>query len=288
MGNKESRQETPEVQPSYQSFGTRILYRQTKSGKHGVMNWGSKFSAQRPLGLVLGSGLDSLAQRVEITHCWDYDDIAEIPAGEVQGHAGQLVAGSLFGVSVLVARGRRHLYEGRDGPAVAAIVRELHARGVRRVVLTNAAGCLRAEWQVGEWMVLSDQLNLTGTSPLRGPSFVDCSSLYPQQLREELHAAGADCGVRLREGVYAGLRGPQYETPAEIVMLRRMGADAVGMSTVLEAIQARALGMEVVGLSCLSNYAAGMSAELAHEEVIAVGRAAAESLALVLENLLGK
>lgn len=243
-------------------------------------------ATSRPLGLVLGSGLDPVLEAVTIQQRWSYADLPDIPPGGVPGHAGELVAGELFGQPVLIARGRRHLYEGIDGPGVAALVRELHRRGVRQLVLTNAAGSLRADWRVGDWMVLDDQLNLTGTSPLVGPDFVDCSQLYSAALRQDFQSAAASAHLPLRHGVYAGLRGPQYETPAEIRMLRTLGADAVGMSTVLEAIQARALGLEVLGLSCLTNLAAGLAPDLSHAEVLQVGRQASADLLRVLTTWL--
>lgn len=249
-----------------------------------MSSWRSALAAHHPLGLVLGSGLDPLMEAVTVRRRWSYAELPGIPPGGVPGHVGELVEGELFGAPVLVARGRRHLYEGADGPAAGAIVRELHRRGVRRLLLTNAAGCLRADWRIGEWMLIEDQLNLTAASPLTGPAFVDCSALYPPALRADFRAAAL--ALPLRTGIYAGLRGPQYETPAEIRMLRTLGADAVGMSTVLEAIQARALGMEVLGLSCLTNHAAGMATELHHAEVVEAGRGAAGALIAPLRRLL--
>jgi purine-nucleoside phosphorylase len=157
-------------------------------------------------------------------------------------------------------------------------------RGIRRLVLTNAAGTCNAQFEPGSWMMLGDHLNLTGTSPLLGgPNFFDMSEVYAKPLRAHFSTAAKARGMTLHEGVYAGLLGPQYETPAEVRMLQRLGADAVGMSTVLEAIQARALGIEVAGFSCLTNWAAGLNAApLAHAEVMETGARAAASLADLL------
>jgi purine-nucleoside phosphorylase len=179
------------------------------------------------------------------------------------------------------------LYEGRTAREVTAFVRLLAALGARRLILTNAAGTLNRDFTPGTWMMLRDHLNLTGTSPLLGgANFVDMSEVYSEKLRAHFAAVARELGMPLSEGVYAGLLGPQYETPAEIRMLRTLGADAVGMSTVLEAIQARALGIEVAAFSCLTNWAAGMQAALSHEEVLATGAGAGAMLARLLATAL--
>jgi purine-nucleoside phosphorylase len=167
---------------------------------------------------------------------------------------------------------------------VTAHIRWMHGQGVRRLVLTNAAGTCNPAFAPGSWMMLTDHLNLTHTSPLvGGPHFHDMSEVYSAKLRAHFAKAASDLGITLHEGVYAGLLGPQYETPAEVRMLQRLGADAVGMSTVLEAIQARALGIEVAGFSCLTNWAAGLHpGALAHGEVLEMGRRAAGQIARVL------
>ena len=186
-----------------------------------------------------------------------------------------------------VLSGRVHLYEGWSASEVTAGVRFLAAAGVAELILTNAAGTLNTGFPPGQWMMLSDHLNLTGQSPLTGgPHFIDMSAVYSRRLRGKFAAAASARGLPLHEGVYAGLCGPQYETPAEIRMLRTMGADAVGMSTVLEAIQARALGLETAAFSCLTNWAAGMAGPLDHSEVIATGRDAAGAFADLLEGCL--
>lgn len=189
---------------------------------------------------------------------------------------------------MVLAQGRGHLYEGYTAAEVTAGIRFLAACGVERVILTNAAGSLNPGFPPGEWMTIADHLNLTGTSPLLGSgNFVDMTEVYSSRLRLHFREAAGAAGLPLHEGIYAGLVGPQYETPAEIRMLGKLGADAVGMSTVLEAIQARALGLEVAGFSCLSNWAAGISPEpLNHAEVLRTGATAAEGFCNLLERAL--
>ena len=240
-------------------------------------------------GIVLGSGLGSLVDEVDAILSVPYEEIPGLPVSTVSGHAGRFVFGRLAGKRVLVAQGRVHLYEGRTAEEVTAAVRFMDALGVKKLVLTNAAGSLRADFAPGTWMLLSDHLNLTGTSPLLGgPNFVDMSAAYSAELRAHFSRLAAEEKIVLHEGVYAGLPGPQYETPAEVRMLRTLGADAVGMSTVLETIQARALGMEVAAFSCLTNMAAGLSpGVLDHREVLATGRASAAQLVRLLARALG-
>jgi purine-nucleoside phosphorylase len=215
-------------------------------------------------------------------------DAPGLPVARVPGHSGEIKWGALGGRRMVAVCGRSHLYEGYGAAEVTASVRLLHAVGVRRLVLTNAAGSLNQAHPPGSWMLIRDHLNLTGTSPLiGGPNFVDMTEVYSAALRSRFLQAAREEGIPLYEGVYAGVVGPQYETPAEIRMLRLLGADAVGMSTVLEAIQARALGMEVVAFSCLTNWAAGMSGSgLDHTEVLAEGKAAADGFQRILERTL--
>ena len=240
-------------------------------------------------GIVLGSGLGSLVDHISVSGRLPFSDVAELPASKVPGHVGQFIWGTFAGRRMLVAQGRVHLYEGHSAREVTAGVRWMAACGVRRLILTNAAGTLNKAHLPGSWMMLSDHINLTGTSPLLGgPNFIDMSEVYAKPLRERFAQAAEAAGVLLHEGVYAGLLGPQYETPAEIRMLGQLGADAVGMSTVLEAIQARALGMEIAGFSCLTNWAAGISATpLSHAEVLTTGKQAAEQFQRLLERALG-
>lgn len=239
------------------------------------------------LAIVLGSGLGALADQVEVESIIEFAD-AGIPVSHVCGHAGRFLLGEFAGRKVIIMQGRVHLYEGHDAAAVSTGIRWLAKQGITRLILTNAAGTLHHQYPPGDWMMLTDHLNLTATSPLEGgPHFVDMSAVYSAEWRLEVLAKARLLGIRLHEGVYAGMRGPQYETPAEVRMLRTLGADAVGMSTILEAIQARALGMEVLGFSCLTNWAAGISAqELHHEEVLATGKSSAATMVQLLRAIL--
>ncbi len=240
-------------------------------------------------GIVLGSGLGPLADRVVVERTVGFAEEG-LPVSKVKGHAGRFLFGKLGACPVIVMQGRVHLYEGHDAKTISAGVRWMHEQGVRHLILTNAAGTLDPAMSPGSWMMLSDHLNLTGTSPLEGgPNFIDMTEVYDAAARERFHALADDLGMELHEGVYAGLRGPQYETPAEIRMLRTLGADAVGMSTVLEALQARALEMKVTAFSCLTNWAAGMTAAtLDHGEVIETGAAAAAAMMDLLEAWCGR
>ena len=233
--------------------------------------------------IVLGSGLGSLADEVCVEKSIGFAE-AGLPVSHVAGHVGRFFLGQFASRPLWVMQGRVHLYEGHSAQAATAGVRWLAEQGVTRIILTNAAGTLHPEYLPGRWMMLSDHLNLTGTSPLEGgPNFFDMSEVYSAEWRDLMRKKANELGMPLHEGVYAGLRGPQYETPAEIRMLRAIGADAVGMSTVLEAIQAKALGMEVLGFSCLTNWAAGMSSdELNHREVLETGKLAAVQMLSLL------
>lgn len=237
-------------------------------------------------GIVLGSGLGPLADAVAVEREVSFAE-AGLPVSIVPGHSGKFVFGKLAGAPVLLMKGRVHLYEGHAPRDVTAGIRWLAGQGIDRLILTNAAGTLNPDFQPGSWMMFSDHLNLTGTSPLEGADFVDLSAAYDPAWRMEFRKAAAALGMPLHEGVYAGLRGPQYETPAEIRMLRTLGADAVGMSTVLETIQARSLGLPVVAFSCLTNWAAGISnAPLDHHEVIEAGKQSAQAMIGLLTRVL--
>ena len=210
-------------------------------------------------------------------------DLPGFPPPSVAGHGGTLRSVRLGDLRVLLLLGRVHGYEGHDAATVAHPVRTAVAAGCRVVVLTNAAGGLDPEHRVGQVVVLSDHLNLTGRTPVSGPRFVDMTDAYSPRLRSLVHEARPG----LAEGVYAGLPGPQYETPAEVRMLRTLGADLVGMSTVLETVAARAEGAEVLGLSLVTNAAAGVTGEpLDHADVLAAGRAAAQDVGRLLAEVL--
>ena len=234
-----------------------------------------------PIGIVLGSGLggfgDTLDQLVKIP----YADLPHLPASRVPGHSGNLSFGEVEGVPVVCMQGRIHYYEGHSIAAVVHGVRTMARLGVERVLLTNAAGGVEPTWAAGDLMVVTDHLNLMGTSPLIGPNddtlgprFPDMTHAYDPTLRERLHEAGALHKIPLREGVYAALTGPSYETPAEIRMARALGAQAVGMSTVPEVLALRHMGVKVAALSCITNLAAGITKQaLSHAEVEEVAKA---------------
>jgi len=238
--------------------------------------------------LVLGSGLGGFADVCERLFEIPYAAVPGLPESKVPGHAGKFVGATLGGVPLLLAMGRVHYYEGHAARQIAAHVRLMASLGPDALILTNAAGALNPAFAPGGWMMLSDHLNLTGVSPMfGGPNFFDMSDVYAADLRAVFRELSAARGVDLHEGVYACVPGPQYETPAEVRMLRTLGADAVGMSTVFEAIQARALGLRVAAFSCLTNWAAGVTGEpLSHEEVMETGRLAAAVLGGLLEEAL--
>ena len=241
------------------------------------------------IGIVLGSGLGSFAEAIELRAEIPYGEIPGLPVSGVPGHKGRFLLGTLESTRFVVAQGRVHLYEGRTAAEVTASVRIMAAAGIEKLILTNAAGIVNPDRLTpGQWMMLSDHLNLTGVTPLLGgANFVDLSEVYSSALREEFLAAAEATGIELGSGVYAGLLGPQYETPAEVRMLRTLGADAVGMSTVLEAIQGRALGLEIAGFSCLTNWGAGISTEpLNHREVLDAGVEAADTFVQLVKEWL--
>ncbi len=225
--------------------------------------------------MILGSGLGGVADRIESPVSIPFAEIDGFPRPAVAGHAGKLVAGTLSGKPVLAMAGRGHLYEGNSVATVSFPVRVMRALGVKALLVTNAAGGVRADLGAGHFMVIRDHLNLLGSNPLTGPNdetlgprFPDMTAAYDPAMSAKALAAGKKLGVPISEGVYAAMPGPSYETPAEIRMLRALGADAVGMSTVPEVIAARHGGMRVVGISFISNAAAGMSGTpLTHEEV---------------------
>ncbi|MDQ6718520.1 MAG: purine-nucleoside phosphorylase [Gemmatimonadota bacterium] len=225
--------------------------------------------------IILGSGLGGLAGKIQNAVRIPFATIPGFPEVTVIGHEGAVIAGTLGGCEVVALSGRFHMYEGHP-PALAGFpVRVLHALGARELFVSNAAGGISPTLAAGDLMVIGDQINLMFTNPLTGPAqrgetrFPDMTDAYDKQLRGSLHAAAKKLGFGLKEGVYAGLRGPSYETRAEIKMLRTLSADAVGMSTVPEVIVARALGMRVAGVSCITNLAAGISpTPLSHDEVI--------------------
>ena len=248
------------------------------------------------IAVVLGSGLGdfagSLAGGVSIA----YGDLPHWPASGVMGHEGRLVVGTTMGRTIVALSGRCHAYEGHDWKAVTFAVRALGLLGVKTLILTNAAGGVNTGFAQGALMVIDDHINLTGGNPLVGanderfgPRFPDMSEVYSARLRGLADAAGRECGLALPHGVYVALLGPSYETPAEIRYLRAIGADAVGMSTVPEAIAARHMGVEVLGISCITNMAAGVLPQpLNHQEVMDTARRVRGQFAALLEGIIGR
>ncbi len=244
------------------------------------------------IGIVLGSGLGGLADDLEDPVAIPFDQLPGWPAATAPGHAGRLLMGRLGGRDVVMLQGRFHLYEGNAPGLVVQPVLLFHALGARIVVLTNAAGGLDPSFGPGTLMVMRDHINLTGKSPLTGPNadelgprFNDLTDAWSPRLRARLHAAGAAEGIDLAEGIYVGLTGPNYETPAEVRMLAGLGGHAVGMSTVLECIAARWVGLEVCGVSLVTNAGAGYTgAPLSHEEVLEGGAVAGPRLARVIRR----
>ncbi len=255
-------------------------------------------SVRPKVGVVLGSGLgsfaDSLANGVRIP----YSEIPQFPVSTVFGHAGELVMGTIgangrAAADVVVMSGRFHLYEGYTAQQVTAGIRLFRELGVDRLVLTNASGGIKADFTPGTLVSLSDHINLLGANPLRGPNadelgprFPDMTEAYSPQLRAIAQETASVLRLPLPEGVYAAVLGPSYETPAEIRYLRAIGADLVGMSTVLETIAARHMGMRVLGLSCVTNIAAGLGGKnISHDEVLAVGRQVSSTFLRLLNAL---
>jgi purine-nucleoside phosphorylase len=251
------------------------------------------------VGIVLGSGLGAVANGVTEKISIAYRDIPHFPPSTVEGHSGQLVAGRLGGAPVLILQGRVHFYEGYTPGQVTFPMRVLGMLGIDAVALTNAAGGIDPNYELGQLVALSDHINLMGWNPLVGPNeprfatrrnsglrFFDMTEAYSKRLRGMALQAARDEGITIEEGVYVAVSGPSFETPAEIRAFRTLGATLVGMSTVPETIVARHMGIEVLGISCVTNKAAGLNAKpLSHEEVFETGRLVERRLAGVLERL---
>jgi purine-nucleoside phosphorylase len=248
------------------------------------------------VGLVLGSGLGAFAEQMADAFRVEYADIPHWPVSRVIGHAGRLVGGIVQGRPVIALSGRAHFYEGHDLRTVTFAIRVLHRLGVRTLVLTNAAGGINTRFSSGALMVIDDHINLLGSNPLIGPHddrfgarFPDMTEVYSRRLRALADETARDIDLPLEHGIYVAVHGPSYETPAEIRAFRALGADAVGMSTVPEAIVARQMGIDVLGVSCISNMAAGVLPQpLSHDEVMeTTQRVRAEFIAL-LEGIIGR
>jgi purine-nucleoside phosphorylase len=253
----------------------------------------ARISVEPRIAIILGSGLGGFADDFDEAVGIPYEEIPGFMRSTAQGHAGRLVIGKVDTVPVVAMQGRVHYYEGYSLEEVTFPIRTFKLLGIKTLILTNAAGGINVQLTQGGLMVLTDHLNLMGDNPLRGanderfgPRFPDMSSVYSPELQELAIEEAKGIGVEVRRGVYCALSGPSYETPAEIHLLRNLGADAVGMSTVPEAIVARHMGLEVLGISCITNMAAGIGDEpINHEEVMATGDRVRESFTELLRRI---
>ena len=254
----------------------------------------SKTDLKPQVAVVLGSGLGTFGDELQKPVRIPYKDIPGFPLSTAIGHKGELAIGELNGLPVAVMQGRFHLYEGYSAKQVVSGIRLLHELGVRRVVLTNAAGGINTAYATGALVLISDHINLQGANPLVGPNddllgprFPDMTEAYSSKLRLSARRVADELGIQLHEGVYAAVLGPSYETPAEIRYLRTIGADLVGMSTVAETIAANHLGMAVLGISCVTNLAAGLSShKLDHLEVLEIARQVSATFLRLLNRAL--
>ncbi len=248
------------------------------------------------VGLVLGSGLGPFAETMQDAFGVDYADIPHFPASRVIGHAGRLVGGTVRGRHVIALSGRAHFYEGHDLGKVTFAVRVLSRLGIRTLILTNAAGGINTAFTSGALMIIDDHINLLGSNPLIGahddrfgPRFPDMTEVYAMRLRALADETAREIGLAAPHGVYIAVHGPSYETPAEIRAFRTLGADAVGMSTVPEAIVARQMNMEVLGISCITNLAAGvLPLPLNHDDVMETTRRVRAQFIALLEGVIGR
>jgi purine-nucleoside phosphorylase len=254
----------------------------------------SRSTLEPRLAVVLGSGLGAFADTLQNQSVIPYSEIPGWPQSTAAGHAGKLVIGEIDGLPIVALAGRAHLYEGYTADQVVFGIRALWKFGVDSIVLTNAAGGVNPSFGPGQLVLISDHINLLGQNPLTGPNddsfgprFPDMTEAYSKPWRRIAHDAGIEMGLDLPEGVYAALPGPSYETPAEIRYLRAIGADLVGMSTVLETIAANHMGMKVLGISCVTNYAAGVTdRKLDHKEVLEVGERVKGTMVELLRRVL--
>ena len=256
----------------------------------------SRMTAPASVALVLGSGLGGFADEFENAVRISYQDIPGFVTSTAEGHAGRLVIGNVESIPVLAMQGRVHYYEGYSLEEVTFPIRVFKLLGIKNLILTNAAGGIDVRLSQGALMVISDHLNLMGVNPLRGPNderfgprFPDLSEAYSRELQQQAIEVARTLGIEIRRGIYAALAGPSYETPAEIHMFRACGADAVGMSTVPETIVARQMGIEVLGISCITNMAAGISDEpINHAEVMETGRRVRETFTKLLRGVISQ
>lgn len=254
----------------------------------------SKLNCEPQIAIVLGSGLGPLVNDITDKIEIDYKDIPGFPVSTVEGHAGKLVCGEISGKKVIAMQGRFHYYEGYDVSQVVIPIRVFKLLGINRLLVTNAAGGINKSFNPGDLMIIKDHISFFAPSPLRGKNFdefglrfPDMTEAYSKNLRELLKKASEEVGVKMQEGVYAFTKGPMYETPSEIRALSILGADAVGMSTVPEVITARHAGMEVMGISCITNMAAGiLDQPLHHEEVMQTAKQAEKNFTCVVKKVI--
>jgi purine-nucleoside phosphorylase len=274
-----------------EELSTETMY---ERAEHAARTIRASLSEDVRVGLVLGSGLGAFADDLEEQAIFPYEEIPGFARSTVEGHAGRLVVGSVEGTVVAAMQGRFHYYEGYALEEVVFPIRVLGLLGIKSLILTNAAGGINVAFEQGSLMIISDHLNLMGVNPLRGRNderfgtrFPDMSEVYARAYQEIAVEEGRGMNVELRRGIYAALSGPSYETPAEIRMMRTLGADAVGMSTVPEAIIARQMGIRVLGLSCITNMAAGVFDQpINHEEVIETGVQVRETFKELLRRVI--
>jgi len=273
-------------------------FEQVQAAKAAISDgFGIKAEATPHIGIVLGSGLGPFADHIKPlskVRSLPYASFPHFPTSSVEGHSGNLLYGALGDVPVLAMQGRIHRYEGYSSNAVVFPIRVIAALGIKTLILTNAAGAINASFSVGDLMLIADHINLTGDNPQLGPNderfgmrFFDMTEAYSKRARALAHEAAAKEKIQLREGCYLSVLGPSYETPAEIRMMRGLGADAVGMSTVFETIAARHMDVEVLGISCMTNMAAGVTgAKLDHSEVQEAAQIASDRFTRLLTTLI--
>lgn len=256
-------------------------------------SWLLSHTTERPtIAIILGTGLGQVAKDIEVTDSFEYSSIPHFPVSTVEGHTGRLLFGRLGATPVLAMQGRFHYYEGYDMPTVTFPLRVMHELGIRTLFVSNAAGGMNPAFSVGDIMLIRDHINFFPEHPLRGrnlpfgPRFPDMSEAYDRQLLARAHAIARSHGIQVQEGVYVGVSGPTYETPAEYRMYRILGGDAVGMSTVPEVIVARHQGMRVFGVSIITDMGVeGSIVEVSHEEVQQAANAAQPKLATIIRDL---
>ncbi len=266
------------------------MYKNIEAAAEAIL---TKSKYKPEIGLVLGSGLGSLGDEIEDAEIYEYKDIPNFPVSTAEGHAGRLIMGKLQGKVVVCMQGRFHYYEGYTIQQVTFPIRVMKKLGVEVLIVTNAAGAVNQSFHPGSLMIITDHINLSGNNPLIGKNledfgvrFPDMSEAYDKKLREKALSAGSKLGIAMEQGVYACFTGPTYETPAEIRMARTLGADAVGMSTVPEVIVAVHSGMKVLGISCMTNMAAGiLDQPLCHEEVLETSQRVKDQFIQLMKNI---